>query len=177
MRPADPARPAPDPWQSAWISWLLPGCGICISLLGVVAGVGWYAHWISLVRDGPGMPSMKINAALGFVLCGAALALMTTLPITPVTTPPKPLAATPTTTPSPTRTASGRKFTAVALSAITAALMLGTLAEYCFDVSLGLDQLLIHDYLTPADALPGRVSPLTATCFVFVAVGLMLSGL
>jgi len=156
MRPADPSRPLPHRWRSPWLSWFLPGSGICIALFGFVVGAGWYAHWVGVVRGAPGLPSIKINAALGFVLCGAALVLITTQ-------------ATPRT--------SARRLTAVALSAIAAALMLATLAEYRFDVSLGIDQLLIHDYLMPAIALPGRMSPLTASCFIFVAVGLMLSGL
>lgn len=168
MRPADPARPAPDRWHSQWLSWFLPGSGICIALFGLTVGAGWYAHWVGVVRGAPGLPSMKFNAALGFVLCGAALALMTTLATAPMPAP----APTPAT--APTRGA--RKLTAFALSAIVAALMLATVAEYRFGVSLGIDQLLIHDYVTPENALPGRMSPLTATCFIFVAFGLMLSG-
>jgi hypothetical protein len=167
MRPADPARPAPDPWHSPWLSWFLPGSGICIAMFGLTVGAGWYAHWIGVVRGAPGLPSMKMNAALGFVLCGAALALMTTRAPGPT------LGTTPEATPK----SSGRKRISFALSALVAAVMLATVAEYRFGVSLGVDQLLIHDYLTPVNALPGRMSPLTATCFIFVAIGLMLSGL
>jgi PAS domain S-box-containing protein len=176
MRPADPARPASDHWHSPWLSWLLPGSGICIALFGLTVDAGWYAHWVVVVSGGPGLPSMKFNAALGFVLCGAALALMTTAATLRKTVA---TSATPATTPTPgtAPTSSTRKRTAVALSALAAALMLATLVEYRFGVSLGVDQLLIHDYLTPVNALPGRMSPLTATCFIFVAVGLMLSGL
>jgi hypothetical protein len=70
---AIPLHPAPSPWRSVWLSWFLPCSGICVALFDVLVAVGWYAHWEAVVRVAAGMPAMKINAAVGFVLCGIAV--------------------------------------------------------------------------------------------------------
>lgn len=91
---------------------------------------------------------MKLNAALCFILCGIALALMTTM----------------------------NKPAAMAASAAAVAIVSLTLAEYASGSNFGLDTFLLNDYLTPANAFPGRMSPITAVCFVFIGTGLMVSG-
>jgi PAS domain S-box-containing protein len=146
---ANPVRAALSPWRSVWLSWFLPCSGICVALFGVLIAVAWYAHWEGFVRGGAGLPAMKINVALCFVLCGVAVALMTTR----------------------------RKPAAIALSAIAVAIVVWTLEEYGSGRNFGLDELLLHDYLTPANSFPGRMSPMTAVSFVFIGTGLALSGL
>jgi hypothetical protein len=73
---ANTLRPASNPWRSVWLSWFLPCSGICVALVAVA----WYLHWEALVRVAPGLPAMKLNAALCFVLCGVAVVLVTTNP-------------------------------------------------------------------------------------------------
>ncbi len=46
-----------------------------------------------------------------------------------------------------------------------------TLAQYTFGVDLGIDELLVRDRLTPAEAFPGRMSPATASCLALLAIG------
>jgi len=125
-----PLRPAPIPWRSAWLSLVLPATGICVALFGALVAVGWYAHWEQFIRVGVALPAMKLNAALSFVLCGIALALMSI----------------------------GRKRAAMALSAVLIAIMGATLVEYASGHNFGLDEFLLHDYLTPANAYPGSAS-------------------
>jgi hypothetical protein len=51
----------------------------CFALaVGVIAIIGWYAHSSLLRQAFPSLPAMKYNTALGFVLCGAALLLLST---------------------------------------------------------------------------------------------------
>jgi len=111
--------------------------------------LGWYAHWEFLIRGGPGLPAMKFNAALCFVTCGLGMALMS----------------------------SGRRWPAMGLAGASFAIAAVTILEYALHRDLGIDQLLIHDYLTPAYSRPGTMSPLTASCFLFIAAGLILSGI
>lgn len=80
MTAANTLRPASNPWRSVWLSWFLPCSGICVALFGVLVAVAWYLHWEALVRVAPGLPAMKLNAALCFVLCGVAVVLVTTNP-------------------------------------------------------------------------------------------------
>jgi PAS domain S-box-containing protein len=144
---AHPLPAPPTAWSNQWLSWFLPASGILVALLGVLVAVAWFAHWVLLIRIGPGLPAMKLNAALCFVLCGGALALVTSM----------------------------RKPVAVLLAGVAACIVLTTLAEYIGGRSFGLDQFALRDYVTPGTAFPGRMSPLTASCFLFIAAGLMLS--
>jgi PAS domain S-box-containing protein len=120
-----------------------------VALFGVLVAAAWYAHWETVIRVGPGLPAMKLNAALCFVLFGMALALMT----------------------------AGRKRAAMVLCAVAIASMAATLAEYVSGRSFGLDEFLLYDYLTPPNSFPGRMSPMTAVCFLFIGTGLILSGI
>ncbi|HEY4975598.1 MAG TPA: PAS domain S-box protein, partial [Steroidobacteraceae bacterium] len=136
-------------WRIQWLSRALPASGIAIGLLGVLVAVAWFAHWALMIRIGSALPAMKLNAALSFVLCGTALALMT----------------------------SGHKCSAGLLAFAAFVIVAATLGEYSSGLSLGLDQFLLRDYLTPESAYPGRMSPLTGACFVFIVGGLMLTGM
>jgi PAS domain S-box-containing protein len=144
---ASAGRAAVGPWHSPWLARPLLWSGIGIGLFGGLVIAGWYAHWDSVVRGTPGLSAMKVNAALCFALYGACVALMTT----------------------------ARKSAAVTLAGAAVLIALLTLLEYAMGRSFWLDQIVLPDYLTPADELPGRMSPLSATCFVFIGTGLMLS--
>jgi len=141
------ARPKSGPWHASWLSWSLPGSGICIAAFGLLIAAAWYAHWPALIRVGPQLPAMKLNAALCFALCGASVVLVS----------------------------AGRRRTARLFAAVAGAIAVATLVEYASGRDLFVDQLLISDYLTPANSFPGRMSPLTAACFLFGTTGLALS--
>ena len=132
-----------------WLTWLLPCCGACAAILGAVVALGWYAHWPLIIHAGfEHLPTMKFNVAVCFVLTGTGAALMVL----------------------------NQRIAATLIGAATA-IALATLYEYSTGVTLGIDQLLISDYATPSNAFPGRMSPLTAICFVFLCIGLIASSI
>ncbi|MBD6617329.1 hypothetical protein FNW02_16220 [Komarekiella sp. 'clone 1'] len=143
--------------------------GGIVALIGLVVVIAWHFHLTPLVQLLPGAAPMRYNTALTFLLSG--LALMTL----------------------------GCKQRALAgvLSIMVAGLSLLILAQYAFTVDFGIDQLLMHDYLTktlypPGSGSatsatdsnqqwfihinrpqPGRPAPNTALGFAFVGIALM----
>ncbi|HEX2908363.1 MAG TPA: hypothetical protein VHO69_15935 [Phototrophicaceae bacterium] len=104
-----------------------------ISLIVVFQGVlvllGWVFESSILKSTLPGFIEMKTNAALGFVLAGAALFLQLKTPIV------------------------GRQQTIARLLAVlTVIIGVLTLAEYLFNFNLGIDQLLFDE---PSGAFGG----------------------
>jgi signal transduction histidine kinase len=131
-----------------------------LSLLqgGLTLGVGTavLAAWVFdldfLKGLGPGLPTMKVNTALAFILSGASLVLVGL---------PRPGALT-------------RRAIQVGAGLIT---LIGglSLAQYLFQVDLGIDELLVRDTHGLGEELgyPGRMAPNTALCFVLVGVALL----
>ena len=62
-----------------------------------------------------------------------------------------------------------------ACSAIVGLLPAATLAEYAFGVGIGIDQILGLSYITTRTSSPGRMSPVTALCFLVLAAGFLLT--
>ena len=91
---------------------------------------------------------MQYSAALGFILSGAALFLLTTR----------------------------RKSLALWISGAVVLFALLTLLEYVTNGNFGIDLLLYKPYFEAATAYPGRMSPLTASCFIFIGLGIILAG-
>ena len=60
------------------------------------------------------------------------------------------------------------------LALIVLAVALLTLLEYVLGRSLGTDELLFRDYLSPR--YPGRMAPLTAGSFAIASVALLMQG-
>ncbi len=60
-------------------------------------------------------------------------------------------------------------------SAITFALSVGSILEYLFHASFGIDELLGVAFITTQTPEPGRMSPTTALCFTIFAAVTMLS--
>ena len=118
-----------------------------VATLGVLVSIAWYGHWSTVVRGGLGLPAMKMNVALCFILCGAGL----------------------------TMTAKRHNGAAIAFAGTVVIIAVATLIEYGSNRGVGIDQLLVADYLTPPTAYPGRMSPLTAICFLLIGVGVVLA--
>jgi CHASE3 domain sensor protein len=96
----------------------------------------------------PDSAPMQYNAALSFVLSGAGLFLLTT-----------------------------RFWRLGALLGLACALMgLLTAAEYVGGRSLGVDLLFFRPYFEAQTTYPGRMSPLSAVCFAFVGLAILLDG-
>ncbi|MFQ5898622.1 MAG: GAF domain-containing protein [Candidatus Methylomirabilia bacterium] len=114
--------------------------------LGLVVLVGWSTQTAVLVQMHPAFPEMQYNTALGFVLFGVGLLSLVY----------------------------GRPRPAIACGGVVAAVGLLTLIEYIFGVDLGIDQLLMEDYVSFASSHPGRMAPNTALSFALSGAALLV---
>ena len=121
-------------------------------LLGLLVMIGWWSNNAFLKSVVTGLPVMKFNTALCFVLVGAALALRSVSPKT------------------------SYQALATRIGQAIAVLVLGisgtTLAEHFFFVSLAIDQLFITEI--SRETYPGRMVLTTALAFFFLGVSLVL---
>lgn len=122
-----------------------------VILLGFLVFMGWVFNSSLLKSVIPGLATMKVNTALGFILSGVALYLLgkeqlaiKTLRITQI------------------------------CAATTTLLGLLTLFEYLFGWNLGIDQLLFVDRLTALEDYPGRMSIATALSFSLTGTAIWL---
>jgi len=120
-------------------------------LLGLASVVGWVLGIQPLTSIIPGSPEMKLNTAVGFVLCGASLLILADRPSTKL------------------------QCTAQIASAGVFLLGLATIAEYYLGRSFGIDELLGKDPAGAFNVFRGRMSPATASAFI--ATGLALVAL
>ena len=124
--------------------------GIVITL-GSLVLVGWLIDISTLKSALPGLATMKANTALAFVLTGISLWLSTTK-----------------------REHDQIDLIAKICAGLTVLIGLLTLSEYVFSLDFGIDQLLFQDTLTPDNAYPGRMSPVTALNFSLLGFSLFL---
>jgi PAS domain S-box-containing protein len=118
--------------------------------LGLVAFCGWVLHIPALTYIRPTLQSMKVNTALSFVCLGAALWLARN---------------------------DDRQRSQRILCLLVVIIAGTTLAEYAFQVKLGIDQFLFRDTRTPSlSAYPGRMAISTAICFLFLGFAIMFLG-
>ena len=116
--------------------------------VGLLVIVGWYQHWTQVIQLVPSLPPMQFNTALGFIFGGLGLKMLRTR---------WPLAV-------------------LVIGPVLALLALATLIEYLAGADFGIDQLFIKPYVLTAVTFPGRMSPLTASCFVLLGSALAIAG-
>jgi PAS domain S-box-containing protein len=127
--------------------------GVLTACLGGTVLLGWACDIAALKSVFPGLVTMKANTALGLLLGGLALALL-----------------------SRKKAGSTLRFCIAALAGMVIALGSLTLGEYFFGWNLGLDELLFRDAIeSVATSQPGRMSPSTAFCFVLVGSALYVA--
>lgn len=134
---------------SCWLS-------LGVILIGAIAWIGWLLDIAVLQSIIPGLVRIKVNTATGLILSGAALwwwhrhsqekVISTQLKF---------------------------RLYASLCSIVVILICVLTLAQFIFNVDLGIDQLLFRDTYT-IDAPPGRMSPLSAFCFMLAGIGLLL---
>jgi diguanylate cyclase (GGDEF)-like protein len=129
-----------------WPDLVVLGAGGVSAALGLVVLVGWHTHSPALVQVLPALVPMKYNTALGFLLSGVGLVAI----------------------------ALGRP--RVALTGAAWPLLLGslTLIQDVFSINIGIDELLMEDYIRVETSHPGRLAPNTALCFVLIGVAMLL---
>lgn len=131
------------------------GLSWTVALIGAVVLTGWVLNLVTHKSVFPGLVSMKANTAIGLLLCGASLVLLSRKS---VETPVRYLAA-------------AAAFVAVSLAALT-------LGEYLIGWDLDIDNALFPDKpLAVETSHPRRMSPATALCFVFAGAALLTASL
>lgn len=128
---------------------------VSIALLGIAVLIGWAFDFNRLKSVLPGLPSMKVNTSIAFILCGVSLWLATSRALT-----------------LPLRVASA---TLTGIAMLIAAL---TLAEYAWNWNLGLDEFFINKSpATSVNANPGRMSAIAAVTFLLSGTALIFIAL
>jgi hypothetical protein len=127
--------------RAAWIA------ASSVTLIGSLAILGWLLDIQLLKSIHPDWTAMMFNTASGFILSGAALAIL--------------LGAQ-----SP-----GRRRLAALPAALILLIGLATTAEYLSGRDMGIDQALWS--ASDGEAFPGRMSPMTAVGFIVVGLSLL----
>ena len=106
--------------------------------LGLVVLVGWYTGADVLVRLVPAFGPMQHHTALGLLLCGVGLLLLSL----------------------------DRRRPAVVVAGMAALIGLLTLVEHLAGIDLGIDQLVGRQLMSVDTSFPGRMPPNAALCLL-----------
>jgi len=125
-------------------------CAVFSAALSVLALVGWTLQIAIFRQLLPGLPPMKANTAVCYLLVSLSLVAYT-------------------------RFAAGSGVRRIAAAAAVVVVLVGaaTLAEYAFGLRLGIDQWLIRDHVAPHLPYPGRPSANAALGFGLLGMGLL----
>lgn len=126
---------------------------IVVFAVGLVVMLGWIMDISTLRSIVPGLPAMRFNTALSFLLLGSSLWFLQTEKANPA-----------------------RKGIGKALAGLTLLISLLTLTEYLFGWDLGIDELLIKDLYSPTNLFPGRMSPIAVLCSSLSSTALLVIG-
>src|SRR5580765_1666718 len=119
--------------------------GLIVVWVGVAVLIAWRIHFIPLIQIFPTLAPMQRMTALGFLLSGCALIFAST----------------------------GRKRATGGLALAVFVLGAAVGLEYALGADFGIDQLLGHDYINVRTSNPGRMSPVTALCFIGSSLALL----
>jgi two-component system, cell cycle sensor histidine kinase and response regulator CckA len=126
--------------------------GLTVAGVGALSLSGWLFEVVAFKRVLPSLPSMKANAAIGFLLIGSAIWLFNRTDAVP-----------------------RRLRAARALAA--AAVLIGfiTIVEYLLGIQLGFDDLMVGiGSVSRTDLGGNRMSPATAINFVLIGLALLV---
>jgi diguanylate cyclase (GGDEF)-like protein/PAS domain S-box-containing protein len=122
--------------------------GVAATAVGMIALVGWAFDLGILKSMVAGLPTMKVNTAVCFTLMGAGVVLL-----------------------SQTSNGSRARSVGFVFVGLAGSIALATGVEHVTGVSLRIDQLLFRDSgVQLGSAAAGRMSPLTAMCFIGLSV-------
>ena len=119
--------------------------GLLCAAIGVTVLVAWLVRATVILRFGSPTP-MSVNSALFVALTGAALVAVIR----------------------------GHPRAALVAGVFDVALGLAVLAEYALGRSLGVDQLILHPYLSQPYGAPGRLGINTAVCVTLAGAALLV---
>ncbi len=145
---------------------------LAVILIGIIAIVGWILNISVFKSILPGLPTMKVNTALCFILGGSSLWLWHQRSMLQ-----HKLQTKPQNSKLRTQNLVSKIIRLLIVSSAFLVILIAslTLIEYRFNLDLGIDQLLIVQP-EPADsmALPGRMAPNTAATFLSIGTALLL---
>ena len=119
--------------------------GLIVTVIGAIVISGWFTNNASLIQIMPNFAPMQFNTALCFLICGVGTALASL----------------------------HKRNIAVIFGALTLTISGLTLLQYFLHMNFGLDQLFTdHTVMTKASQ-PGRLSPITALCFMLCGTALL----
>lgn len=128
-------------------------CGMLAGAASIAIGAAvmilWLARPMGLAEAAPTLFAMQFNAALCFVLAGAAICLLLNGAL--------PLSA--------------------GLSGLAGLLAAATLAEHLLHVDLGIDRMFVAPFVSPGTGPAGRMAPNTALCFLLLSASVALTAL
>ena len=128
-----------------WFRWVAVSAFCIVVAVGILVMVAWHLHLTALVQVNAAMAPVQYNTALCFVFCGAAQLLLLF----------------------------GYRRPALVAGALVTVFSGLTLAEHVTNANLGIDQLFINAYVTTQTPQPGRMSPVTALCFVLAGIAIL----
>ncbi len=128
-----------------WTKRALQAAGLLVGAFAVVVLIGWHIHSIPLIQVLPTLAPMQRMTAVGFVLCGFALVFAGTEHTRPV----------------------------LICGLLVFFLSLLVCLEYVLATDFGMDELLGRDYINVKTLNPGRMSPVTALCFLGSSLALL----
>jgi len=121
--------------------------GCAVAALGAAVLLAWHVHFVSLIQVIPGRTPTHRMTALALLLSGASLAF----------------------------TAANRKRAGILCAAVLLLIATLVLLEYAAARPLGIDELLGSDYLNLLTSHRGRMSPVSALCFVGLGIALIIT--
>jgi PAS domain S-box-containing protein len=133
-------------FNTSWSQRLAVVAGAASCILGLVVLMGWAVHSIAIIQISPTLAPMQRSTALGFLLCGLALCL----------------------------SVFGNRLLVLTILLVPWLIAALTGFEYVSGFDLGIDELLGQGYITVLAPHPGRMSPVTAACFLLITSALAI---
>ncbi|MEK6793988.1 MAG: ATP-binding protein [Spirochaetota bacterium] len=118
--------------------------GVAVAFMGILVLIGWMFGLTMITSVLPGLNSMKVNTALCFVSCGAALVFRE------------------------------KRYFRFAFAVLPLAVGAITILEYMTGINVGIDQLMFRDPGNTLTEFPGRMALFTACSFLFISISIIL---
>jgi PAS domain S-box-containing protein len=148
-----------DPWRDQGSKAMSPSylasverfsriTSLLVAVVGVAVLLGWIFDIEVLKSVLPGLVTMKVNTACGFIAAGSALWLLAS--------------DTP-------------EFRLIARGLLAVVIGIGglTLIEYVFAIDLGIDRFLLKDARSAGTLYPGRMEPASALSFCLIGIAIL----
>src|SRR4030095_15050471 len=142
----------PNPRLVTALQSFAKGAGLAVSIAGALVLLGWALDLSMLTSISSDFVSMKPNAALGFVLAGGTLHVLST-------------------------GVADRRLRCAALAAAFVVALIGllTLSEYLYGWNLSIDRLVFSEATGAlGTSAPARMAPTAAFCFFLLGVSLLV---